>query len=250
MAKKKPPRKRPGRELARAQAPLVQPSADRLLHDIRGLIEQARQQVARTVNSAMVGLYWSIGKRIREDILHEKRAEYGEQIVATLSQQLSVEHGRGYTEKGLRRMIQFAERFPDAQIVATLSRQLGWSHFVEIIPLDDPLKRDFYAEMCRIERWSVRTLRQKIDRWAWSCAPARPKGTSACCGWKKAASAQPSTSPNFRRARSWRGSSMMRSAWPASGLRGRRRSSPGRQACRHPAGQTAQNARNGRATDN
>jgi hypothetical protein len=73
-----------------------------------------------------------------------------------------MEYGPGYTEKGLRRMIQFAERFPDGEIVATLSRQLGWSHFVELIPLEDPLKREFYAEMCRIERWSVRTLRHRV----------------------------------------------------------------------------------------
>jgi predicted nuclease of restriction endonuclease-like (RecB) superfamily len=59
-------------------------------------------------------------------------------------------------------MIQFAERFLGGEIVATLSRQLSWSHFVELIPLDDPLKRDFYAELCRLERWDVRTLRHKI----------------------------------------------------------------------------------------
>ncbi len=145
-----------------SQPPAARP-AGRLLGDIRNLIEQARQQVVRAVNSAMVALYWHIGTRFREDILHEQRAEYGEQIVSTLSQQLTVEYGRGYTEKGLRRMIQFAEIFPDEQIVAALSRQLGWSHFIEIIPLDDPLKRDFYAEMCRLERWSVRMLRKKID---------------------------------------------------------------------------------------
>lgn len=79
-----------------------------------------------------------------------------------LSRQLTVEYGAGYTEKGLRRMIQFAERFQDGEVVAALSRELSWSHFVELISLDDPLERDFYAELCRIERWSVRTLRQKI----------------------------------------------------------------------------------------
>jgi hypothetical protein len=80
-----------------------------------------------------------------------------------VSAQLVKEFGTGFAEKNLRRMVQFAEVFPDEQIVVTLSRQLGWSHFVAIIPLDDNLKRDFYAEMCRIERWSVRTLRQKIS---------------------------------------------------------------------------------------
>ncbi len=60
-------------------------------------------------------------------------------------------------------MVRFAEIFPEGKIVSTLSRQLSWSHFVEIIPLKDDLQRNFYAEMCRIERWSVRTLRKKID---------------------------------------------------------------------------------------
>ena len=98
-----------------------------MFDEIRGVIEQTRGRVASTVNSALVLMNWHIGKRINDEILQNKRAEYGEQIVATLS------------------------------------RQLGWSHFKEIIYLNDQLKRDFYAEMCRIERWSVRTLRQKIQ---------------------------------------------------------------------------------------
>jgi len=133
-----------------------------LLKDLRDLITQARQDVARQVNSALVLLYWRVGKRIHQDILKEKRAEYGEEIVPTLSAQLVPEFGEGFSKRNLFRMIRFAEVFPEEPIVVTLSRQLGWSHFVEIIPLNDDLKRDFYAEMCRIERWSVRTLRQKI----------------------------------------------------------------------------------------
>jgi len=134
-----------------------------LLKDLRDLITAARQDVARQVNYALVMLYWKVGKRIRKDILREKRAEYGEKIVATLSTQLTEEFGEGWSRYNLSRMIRFAECFPEEQIVATLSQQLGWSHFKEIIPLEDHLKRDFYAEMCRIERWSVRTLRQKIS---------------------------------------------------------------------------------------
>jgi predicted nuclease of restriction endonuclease-like (RecB) superfamily len=107
-------------------------------------------------------LCWKVGERIRKDILKEKRADYGERILPTLSAKLEVEFGQGFNEKSLRRMVQFAEIFCDEQIVATLSRQLGWSHFVEIIPLKDQLQREFYAEMCRVERWSVRILRQKI----------------------------------------------------------------------------------------
>jgi predicted nuclease of restriction endonuclease-like (RecB) superfamily len=134
-----------------------------LLADVRSLIDRARDATARTVNAALVLLYWSIGDRIRRDVLDEKRAEYGEQILATLSQELTSNYGRGYSRAALFRMIQFVEAFPDQQIVATLSRQLGWSHFVELIPIKDKLKREFYAEMCRVERWSVRTLRQKIQ---------------------------------------------------------------------------------------
>jgi hypothetical protein len=79
-----------------------------------------------------------------------------------VSRQLTADYGRGFAEKSLRRMIQFARLFPNQEIVAALSRQLSWSHFVEIIPLKTDLHREFYAEMCRIERWGVRTLREKI----------------------------------------------------------------------------------------
>lgn len=133
-----------------------------LLLDIRRLIEEARLAVAATVNAGLTMLYWHIGARINEEILKGERADYGEKIVSTLSRQLILEYGGGFSAKNLRHMIRFAEAFPDERIVSTLWRQLGWSHFKEIIYLDKPLQRDFYAEMCRLERWSVRTLRAKI----------------------------------------------------------------------------------------
>jgi hypothetical protein len=111
-----------------------------LLSDIRSLIEQSREQVARIVNAGLVWLYWNIGRRIREDILHETRADYGEQIVQTLSGQLTAEFGKGFGRRSLFRMMQFAEFFPDENIVSALSTQLGWSHFVEILSINDPLK--------------------------------------------------------------------------------------------------------------
>ncbi len=138
-------------------------SGDVLFDEIRGLIEQTRARVASTVNSALVLMNWHIGKRINDEILQNKRAEYGEQIVATLSHQLTSEYGKGFTRTNLIRMRLFAEFFPDVEISASLSHQLSWSHFVEILTIKDELKRDYYAEMCRIERWSVRTLRQKIQ---------------------------------------------------------------------------------------
>jgi predicted nuclease of restriction endonuclease-like (RecB) superfamily len=134
-----------------------------LLDDLRTLIRQTREGVAQAVNSALVLLYWEVGQRIRTEILKQKRARYGEQIVRVLAAELVTEFGNGFSRPNLFRMIRFAEVFPERPIVSTLSRQLGWSHFVEIIPLKEDLQRDFYAEMCRIERWSVRTLRAKIQ---------------------------------------------------------------------------------------
>lgn len=149
------PKKRAGVVL-----PAAKPIA--LLSDVRELILQAREGVARAVDSGLTTLYWHVGRRVRQDILKQKRAEYGEEIVSALARQLEIEFGRGFGEKNLRRMIQFAEAFPDENIVAALRRQLGWTHSKAIIPMTDPLKRAFYAEMCRIERWSTRTLEKKI----------------------------------------------------------------------------------------
>jgi predicted nuclease of restriction endonuclease-like (RecB) superfamily len=147
--------------VAKGKSALVLPEP--LLDDVRNFILNTREGVAQAVNAALVRLYWQIGQRVRIETLKEKRGAYGEEIVSTLSRQLSVEFGNGFSRPDLFRMIRFAEVFPDQQIVSTLSRQLSWSHFVEIISLSDPLQRDFYAEMCRIERWSVRTLRAKIQ---------------------------------------------------------------------------------------
>ena len=134
-----------------------------LLNEIKNIIEQNKQQLSVTVNTAMSMLYWQIGKRINEEILNDKRAEYGKQIVATLSLQLEKEYGKGWSEKHLRHCIRFAEVFPDSQIVSTLWRQLSWSHLKELIYFDDELKRMFYIEICKLEKWSVRTFRERIN---------------------------------------------------------------------------------------
>ncbi len=140
-----------------------QPPVAHLVEDLRQWIAEARRQSAVAVNIGLTALYWRIGRRIRLEVLGAERAAYGEQIVAAVSRQLVAEFGRGFTDKSLRRMIQFAEAFPDEAIVATLWRQLSWSHFRELLPLALPCQREFYAEMCRIEGWSVRTLSERID---------------------------------------------------------------------------------------
>src|SRR5437867_9830997 len=95
-----------------------------LVADVRRLIADARAQVATTANAALTLLYWRVGRRISTEVLRSQRADYGEQVVASLSCALTLEHGTSFGEKNLRRMIQFAEVFPDEAIVVSLVREL------------------------------------------------------------------------------------------------------------------------------
>ena len=133
-----------------------------LLEDLRSLILSARQRIAVVANSTTTLLYWHLGQRLLKENLQNQRAAYGKQILATVSRELTAEFGRGFSYATVNRAIQFSELFPDPEIVSTLSTQLSWSHFMELLPIKEPLARDFYAEMCRIEHWDVRTLRQKV----------------------------------------------------------------------------------------
>lgn len=133
-----------------------------LLGDLRTLVQSARQRIATAAYSTQTLLCWHLGQRLASEHLQGGRAAYGKQILVTVSRELTADYGRGFSHSELTRMIQFAQAFPDEAIVVTLSQQLSWSHFHALLPIKDPLARDFYAEMCRIERWDVRTLRQKI----------------------------------------------------------------------------------------
>lgn len=141
----------------------VIPSSDPLLNDLRSLITQSRQQIASVINAEVTRLYWAIGKRIHEDILNQDRAEYGKQTIRRLSEQLIAEFGRGFSVANLTNAIELARLYPDTEIIQTLSEQFNWSHFVTFVTIKDELKRDFYMQMSRLERWSVRTLQKKMD---------------------------------------------------------------------------------------
>lgn len=134
-----------------------------LFSDVSKLINSARKQAAGYINSSLVLLYWRIGQRIYRDVLKEERAEYGDQMIKQLAQQLSANYGRGFNARALFRIVRFAKLYPEEGKVVTLSPLLSWSHFVELISFTDPLKRQFYTEMCRLEHWSVRELRKKVD---------------------------------------------------------------------------------------
>lgn len=135
-----------------------------LFANIKQLIEDSKQQVAVAVNATMSMLYWRIGFAINEELKqYDKQQSYGKQIVATLWRQLQSEYGTSFSEKNLRRMMQFAEVFPDEKIVVSLTRQLSWSHIKLLIPINETLKREFYIAMCKHEKWSVRTFQERIQ---------------------------------------------------------------------------------------
>ncbi len=138
-------------------------SEQQCIIDIKSLIDTTRSRLAVSVNSQLTLLYWSVGTRIKQEILHNNRAEYGKQIVRTLSSQLTQEYGKGWSKRNLDYMLRFAETYTDSSIVQTLCAQLSWSHLKKIIYIDDELKRDFYIQLCQLEHWSTRTLQQKID---------------------------------------------------------------------------------------
>lgn len=134
-----------------------------LFQDIVHMIQLAKSRVATEINSTVFLVYWSIGKRINEEILANDRANYGEEIINSIAIELAAQFGKGYSRAALFRMVRFAKMYPDKDIVSTLSRQLSWSHAVLICQLEQENQRNFYIQMASLERWSVRTTKDKIN---------------------------------------------------------------------------------------
>ena len=132
-----------------------------LYSKIVSLITSRKAAVSQAFNAAMIFLYWEIGETICIDVLNHTKPDYGKGIIDEVSRKLTLEYGRGFNRTSVFRMIKFFQEFPDPEKVATLSQQLTWSHFVELLPIEDALKRDFYADMCKAEGWTVRTLRDR-----------------------------------------------------------------------------------------
>jgi predicted nuclease of restriction endonuclease-like (RecB) superfamily len=128
------------------------------------LCQCTRSTITAQANCALTLLFWKIGRRVTEEVLQNKRADYGRQIVVTLARQLTESYGRNFDERNLRRMLQFAEQFQEIEIVSTLSTQLSWSHFVELLPLKSPEARLFYARQAAAGQLGVRGLRSLISR--------------------------------------------------------------------------------------
>ena len=143
---------------------IVNTCSQSLIQDLRQIIEQARGRVAATANYELTMMYWHIGERVNREVLGNERADYGKQIVSAVSTQLQAEYGqKGLEPRSIWRMMQFAQEFPDVQIVSAVSTKITWSHIIEILPLKDDLQREFYLTLASSERWSVRQLRKEID---------------------------------------------------------------------------------------
>ncbi|MGL5055660.1 MAG: PDDEXK nuclease domain-containing protein [Fusobacteriaceae bacterium] len=132
-------------------------------NEISILIETAKNNAIKSINSELVVLYWKIGEYVNNRILINDNAPLDEMTVGKLSEKLTIQYGRGFSRSNLLRMAQFVKKFENYEFVVTLSRQLSWSHFIELIKICDETKRDFYVTMCINEKWSVRVFKERIN---------------------------------------------------------------------------------------
>lgn len=141
----------------------VDKQENNLFNDVCGIIDNTRRRVAVYVNSEICLTKWYVGKRIKEDVLYNQRAEYGKQIVKNLAAKLTDKYGSGWSDKSLLHCLRVAETFSEDEILSAVRRQFSWTHIKTLCYIKDPLARQFYMEMCRIEHWDTRTLDAKID---------------------------------------------------------------------------------------
>ncbi len=158
---------------------ISEPAFQEILQGVIKIIEQSRQRVAVYVNQELTMMHWHVGKFVLQKIDYQEKAEYGQKIVATLSQQLTERYGKGFTVSALFRMLKVARVYPDEQIMATLSQQLTWSHFIELITIEQDAKRLFYQQMSIEQRWSSRQLSKYEDAMLYerSLIAAKPEDT-------------------------------------------------------------------------
>ena len=133
-----------------------------IFENISKIIENARNNVQKAVNTELVTMYWNVGKVIKENILQNEKAEYGKEVINNLAKNLTYKYGRGYSETNLFKMIKFYDKFDSENILETLSPKLTWSHFTELIKIEDELKREFYTTLAISDNWSVRTLKERM----------------------------------------------------------------------------------------
>lgn len=151
--------------------------SDHLYQGVVDIINDAKRDVIVYVNKHANMMFWHIGHFINEDMGYQQYSAYGDKILATLSQRLTALYGKGYTYSAVTRMMKVARIYNEEGMFATLSQTLTWSHFLELITIEDDTKRLFYQQMGIAEHWSVRQLRDKQDEMAYerSLIAAKPE---------------------------------------------------------------------------
>lgn len=136
---------------------------ENLFHDVCGIIDNVRGEVASYINTRVCLTKWEVGRRIKEDVLYNQRAEYGKQIIRHLAERLTKKYGNGWSFHSLQHCVRAAYTFSREEIVYATRIQITWTHLRSLMSIKDPLARQFYIEMCQIEHWDSRTLDRKID---------------------------------------------------------------------------------------
>ncbi len=148
----------------------------RISEEVGRIIELSKHTIAVYLNGEVSMTYWRIGKYIAGELETLGTEKYGAKIVATVSRQLTERFGKGYTRDAIFRMVKVVRAYPEEEIVGTLSRQLTWSHFIELAEIQEPTRRFFYQQMSIVNNWSVRQLRKQEDAMAYerSLIAAKP----------------------------------------------------------------------------
>lgn len=134
-----------------------------LFNDISHIIQGGRQRIATTLNAEICMMHWQVGMRIKEDVLFNQRAEYGKEVLKKLSVELTRQFGKGWSLYKLQHCVRAAYTFSEDEILYAVRTQLTWTHLRSLMSIEDELKRKFYLEMARVERWDTRTLDERID---------------------------------------------------------------------------------------
>ena len=141
-----------------------QHAEDMLYDDVCQIIDGTKSRIATYVNTEICMTNWYVGKRIKEDVLLNQRAEYGKSVLKNLSSKLTSKYGNGWGYEKLKQCVRSAYLFSEDDIKYATRTQLNWTHLRTLMGIKDPLERQFYAQMCGIEHWDTRTLDNKIDQ--------------------------------------------------------------------------------------
>lgn len=140
----------------------LQNTENDFIEGIKSLLEEARKQVVRQVNTTMLATYFEIGQRIVEqEQKGETQAKYGDYLILKLSKSLSASFGKGFSKRNLELMRQFYLKYKIAK--SAISQSLSWTHYIRLMRIEDDAERRFYEIECEANQWSIRELNRQFD---------------------------------------------------------------------------------------